>query len=44
MQKQFQSMRGKGGKGNRGGRGGKNRGRGSFPKNSENIPKKEPKN
>ena len=46
IQKQFKSMRGKGGKGNKGrrGQGGKNKGKGSFPKNSENIPKKEPKN
>ena len=47
MQKQFKSMRGRGGKGNRGrgGRGGgQNKGKGSFPKNSETVPKKEPKN
>ena len=47
VQKQFKSMRGKAGKGNKGrggGQGGKNKGKGSFPKNSENIPKKEPKN
>ena len=46
VQKQFKAMRGKGGKGNRGrggGQGGKNKGKGYFPKNPENV-KKEPKN